>query len=148
MTEGDDKPKTGAKAAQRRRPAGTVRSQARTARQEEISGGEAEEEIISISQDVLQNSMNDINELMTQVRVRPYFRRGKSEGLIVSQIQSNSIFAQLGLANGDIISSVNGKQMSSPEDAFGFYNGLKSGEAVSIEITRRGQKKMLTYDIQ
>lgn len=148
MAEGEDKPKTAAKADQRRRPAGTARRPARARQVEEISGKEAEEETISIGQDVLQNSMNDINELMTQVRVRPYFRRGKSEGLIVSQIQSDSIFAQLGLSNGDIISSVNGKQMSSPEDAFGFYNGLKSGEAVSIEITRRGQKKIITYDIQ
>jgi len=110
--------------------------------------GEIEVETIAISQDVLQDSMNDINELITQVRVRPYFRRGKSEGLIVSQIQADSIFSQLGLINGDIIGSVNGKQMSSPEEAFGFYNSLKSGEEVSIEITRRGQKRMLTYDIQ
>ena len=150
MVEKEDKPKAAAKPGRRRRPAGTAQSRARNtpqAPQEEISG-EPEVETISISQDVLQNSMNDINELMTQVRVRPYFRRGKSEGLIVSQIQADSIFAKLGLSNGDIISSVNGEQMSSPEDAFGFYNGLKSGEEVSIEITRRGQKRMLTYDIQ
>lgn len=147
MAEKEDKPKAAAKPHQRRRPAGNAQRPARTPPQEEISG-EPEVEIISIGQDVLQDSMNDINELMTQVRVRPYFRRGKSEGLIVSQIQANSLFAKLGLANGDIISSVNGEQMSSPEDAFGFYNGLKSGEEVSIEITRRGQKRMLTYDIQ
>jgi general secretion pathway protein C len=84
---------------------------------------------------------------MTQVRVRPYFRRGKPEGLIVSQIQADSIFNKLGLMNGDIIASVNGKQMSSPEEAFQLYNSLKSGAQVSIEITRRGQKKMLTYEI-
>ena len=92
--------------------------------------------------------MNDLNDLMTQVRVRPYFRRGKPEGLIVSQIKSDSVFAKLGLMNGDIIANVNGKQMSSPEEAFQFYNSLKSGKAVSIEITRRGKKKMFTYDIQ
>jgi general secretion pathway protein C len=92
--------------------------------------------------------MNDLNDLMTQVRVRPYFRRGKPEGLIVSQIKSGSVFSKLGLMNGDIIANVNGKQMSSPEEAFQFYNSLKSGKAVSIEITRRGQKKMFTYDIQ
>lgn len=153
MAEKEDKPKDAAKPDQRRRSAGTSQSRGRSAPQapqEEISGEpeEPEAEIISISQDVLQDSMNDINELMTQVRVRPYFRRGKAEGLIVSQIQADSIFAKLGLSNGDIISSVNGEQMSSPEDAFGFYNGLKSGEEVSIEITRRGQKRMLTYDIE
>ena len=154
MVEGDEKekspkPKTAAKADRRRRPGRRTGIPARTSPPEEVrETGAIEEETISISQDVLQNSMNDINDLMTQVRVRPYFRRGKSEGLIVSQIQTGSVFANLGLMNGDIISSVNGKQMSSPEEAFGFYNSLKSGGEVSIEITRRGKKKMLNYDIQ
>ena len=107
-----------------------------------------EEEVIPIHQDELQSSINNLNELLTQVRVRPYFRQGKPEGLIVSQIQGDSIFAKLGLMNGDIIASVNGEQMSTPEEAFQLYNSLKSGTPVNIEITRRGQKKILTYEIQ
>ena len=154
MVEGDEKdksakPKIAATADRRRRPGRQAGRPTRSSPHEEVSEtGAIEEETISISQDVLQNSMNDINELMTQVRVRPYFRRGKPEGLIVSQIRPDSVFANLGLMNGDIISSVNGKEMSSPEEAFGFYNSLKSGGEVSIEITRRGKKKMLNYDIQ
>jgi len=109
---------------------------------------EIEEEVIPVSQDELQSSINNLNELLTQVRVRPYFRQGKPEGLIVSQIQGDSLFSKLGLMNGDIIASVNGQQMSTPEEAFQLYNSLKSGTPVSIEITRRGQKKMLTYEIQ
>ena len=115
---------------------------------QEDTAGEIEEEIIPIRQDELQSSINNLNELLTQVRVRPYFRQGKPEGLIVSQIQGDSIFAKLGLMNGDIIASVNGEQMSSPEEAFQLYNSLKSGTPVNIEITRRGQKKILTYEIQ
>lgn len=147
MVEGKDKPQPAAKVNSRRRPGRQTRRPAQTAPLEE-SSGEIEEVTIPIAKDVLQNSMNDLNDLMTQVRVRPYFRRGKPEGLIVSQIKSGSVFAKLGLMNGDIIANVNGKQMSSPEEAFQFYNSLKSGKAVSIEITRRGQKKMFTYDIQ
>jgi len=151
MVEGDNKPKhaakPAAKAGNRRSPASRSRRQARAEPQEEISE-EIEVVTIPIGQEVLQNSMNDINELMTQVRVRPYFRRGKPEGLIVSQIKSDSVFSKLGLTNGDIISSVNGNLMSSPEEAFQFYSSLKSGEEVNIEITRRGKKKLLTYDFQ
>jgi general secretion pathway protein C len=147
MVEGKDKPQPAAKVNSRRRPGRQTRRPAQTAPLAE-SSGEIEEVTIPIAKDVLQNSMNDLNDLMTQVRVRPYFRRGKPEGLIVSQIKSGSVFAKLGLMNGDIIANVNGKQMSSPEEAFQFYNSLKSGKAVSIEITRRGQKKMFTYDIQ
>jgi general secretion pathway protein C len=148
MVEGKDSPQPpAAKVNSRRRPGRQTRRPAQTAPLEE-SSGEIEEVTIPIAKDVLQSSMNDLNDLMTQVRVRPYFRRGKPEGLIVSQIKSGSVFAKLGLMNGDIIANVNGKQMSSPEEAFQFYNSLKSGKAVSIEITRRGQKKMFTYDIQ
>jgi len=147
MVEGKDKPQPAAKVNSRRSPGRQTRRPAQTAPLEE-SSGEIEEVTIPIAKDVLQSSMNDLNDLMTQVRVRPYFRRGKPEGLIVSQIKSGSVFSKLGLMNGDIIANVNGKQMSSPEEAFQFYNSLKSGKAVSIEITRRGKKKMFTYDIQ
>ena len=128
-----------------RRPVGRLSSRGPVA---ELESGEPETETIPLSQEDLQSSMNNLSDLMTQVRVRPYFRRGKPEGIIVSQIQADSIFSQLGLMNGDIIASVNGRQMSTPEEAFQFYSSLKSGENVSIEITRRGQKKVLTYDIQ
>ena len=147
MVEGDEEPQTAAKSDRRTRPGGLARSRARTVPREE-SAVEAEMENIAIGQAELQDSMNDLNEMLTQVRVRPYFRRGKSEGLIVSQIKPDSVFAKLGLVNGDIISSVNGREISNPDEAFQFYNNLKSGGEVSIEITRRGQKRMLSYDIQ
>ena len=40
------------------------------------------------------------------------------------------------------------RALSSPDEAIQLYNSLKSGSQVSIEITRRGKKRMLTYDIQ
>jgi general secretion pathway protein C len=106
------------------------------------------EEIIPLDHGDLKKSMENINELMTQVRVRPYFRRGKPEGLIVSQIQPDSVFSELGLMNGDILVNVNGKQITSPDEAFQLYNSLSSGSEVSIEITRRGQNKTFTYKIK
>ena len=155
MVEGDDKPRPSARAGRgdRRASRATDRTRAMpepgaSIEEREDDSAEIEEEVIPIAQDVLQSSMNNLNELLTQVRIRPYFRQGKPEGLIVSQIQANSIFAKLGLMNGDIIASVNGKQMSTPEEAFQLYNSLNSGAQVSIEITRRGQKKMLTYEIK
>lgn len=116
--------------------------------QAEVPTGEVEVENIQLEQQEVQNAMNDLNGLMTQVRVRPYFRAGRPEGLIVSQIQPDSIFSKMGFMNGDIIATVNGKQMSTPEEAFQLYNSLQSGSEVNIEITRRGQKRMLSYQIQ
>jgi len=155
MVEGDDKPHPSARADRRNRSPGRAIDRARSLpepgnaiEEQEEASAEIQNEVIPIAQDVLQSSMNNLNELLTQVRIRPYFRQGKPEGLIVSQIQADSIFAKLGLMNGDIIASVNGKQMSTPEEAFQLYNSLNSGAEVSIEITRRGQKRMLTYEIE
>ncbi len=155
MVEGDDKPEAASPTVDSRRT--SVRQRRRSPQiapgnEPDIAieepGVAAEEITIPVEKDVLEDSLDNLNDLMTQVRVRPYFRRGKPEGLIVSQIQSGSVFAKLGLMNGDIIANVNGRPMSTPEEAFQFYNSLKSGENVNIEITRRGQKKMFTYDIQ
>ena len=147
MVEGESKPQSAPRTGSSARTPGRSGRLSRTA----ALGGEAgtiETETIPLARDELDSSMNNLNDLMTQVRVRPYFRRGKPEGIIVSQIKADSIFSKLGLMNGDIIASVNGRQMSTPEEAFEFYSSLKSGENVSIEITRRGRKKVLSYDIQ
>ena len=160
MVEGNDKPQPPSAAVDRRsrqsnrgaRDRASLEAEEETGEPAQGGGSteseEIEEEIIPIAQNELQGSINDLNQLMTQVRIRPYFRGGKPEGLIVSQIQNDSIFAKLGLLNGDIIASVNGKQMSSPEEAFQLYNSLNTGSQVTVEVTRRGQKKMFTYDIQ
>ena len=147
MVEDEETSDNSAKAEQSSGPIRRSRNVSRDAPQEEAPG-EVEMETVAIEQETLKNSMNDLNSLMTQVRVRPYFRQGRPEGLIVSQIQPDSIFEKMGFMNGDIIASVNGKLMSTPEEAFQLYNSLQSGEDVSIEITRRGQKRMLTYQIQ
>ena len=139
----DNKPGAHKKTARR-----DIRSRpSRQADKEKIEE-KVDEEIISLDHDDLKKSMENITDLMTQVRVRPYFRRGKPQGLIVSQIKPDSVFASLGLMNGDILVNVNGKQIASPEEALTLYNNLKSGSEVSIEITRRGQKKMFTYQIK
>ena len=148
MVEGEDTEDSSAIRKQSPEPTRTrSRNVSRQAPPEKMPE-EIEVETVTIEQEVLQNSMSDLNSLMTQVRIRPYFRQGRPEGLIVSQIQPDSIFQKMGFRNGDIIASVNGKQMSTPEEAFELYKGLQSGAEISIDITRRGQKRTLTYQIQ
>ncbi len=96
----------------------------------------------------INKSLEDVNALMSQVRVRPYFRNGKASGLIVSQIKSGSIFAELGLTNGDIIQGINGRDIRNTDDVINFYQSLKSSPTVDIQLTRKGQQKNITYNIR
>jgi len=58
---------------------------------------------------------------MKQVRIRPHFKNGQSDGLTLSGIRSDSIFGEMGFRNGDIIVGVDGKDIESVDDALSLY---------------------------
>ena len=100
---------------------------------------------ITVRRSDVQESLNDINKLLTQVRVRPHFRDGKPDGLSISRINPGSIFSKLGLRNGDIVQGMNDSSIKSPDDILALYEKLKSGSQVQLEIDRNGQRKTLDY---
>jgi general secretion pathway protein C len=100
---------------------------------------------ITVSRKDIQSSLKDINELMSQVRIRPHFKEGKSDGLSVSRIKGGSIFSKLGLRNGDIVQKINDEPINSPDEVLALYEKLKSGSRVSLEVTRRGEPKTMDY---
>jgi general secretion pathway protein C len=90
-------------------------------------------------------SLENITELLSQVRVRPHYKDGKADGLMISQVRPNTIFTRLGLRNGDIIQNIDGEEIEDPDDILDFYEELKSGSSVSLGIQRRGRKKVVNY---
>lgn len=102
----------------------------------------------SLSRQTISDAMDDINGLMEQARIRPHFRNGKPDGLTISRIQRDSIFSQLGLRSGDIITGVDGQAIESVDDALKFYNQLKTSSNVNLQIRRRGMPKLIEYTIE
>ena len=102
---------------------------------------------LRIDRNEIDSALNNINQLMQQVRVRPHFKNGKPNGLILTHIRNNSIFNELGLKSGDIVKGVNGEEIESVDDALKFYNNLKSSSSVQLQIERRGQEKSINYQI-
>lgn len=100
---------------------------------------------ITLNRKELQNSLKDISKLLSQVRIRPHFKDGKSDGLSVSRIRSGSVFSKLGLKNGDIVRNINGNTINSPDDVLELYEKLKSGSHVSVDVTRKGELKNMNY---
>ena len=100
---------------------------------------------ITVNRKDIQNSLKDINKLMSEVRIRPHFKDGQSDGLSVSRIKGGSIFSKLGLRNGDIVQKINGEPINSPDEVLALYEKLKSGSRVSLEVTRKGEPKTMNY---
>lgn len=103
------------------------------------------EDIITVGRTDVQESLKNINQLLTQARIRPHLKDGKPDGFALSYIKENSFFTKLGLRRGDIVKSINGKPINTPEDAFAFYKALESGDPLSMEINRGGQPKTINY---
>lgn len=100
---------------------------------------------IDVDRSEMESSLENINDLLSKVRIRPHFSNGKPNGLSVVHVEEGSIFSSLGLERGDIVKGVNGKNISGPDDLIELYNNLKEGSNVSLEMLRNGESKTLTY---
>ena len=103
---------------------------------------------ILLSRDQIDDAVQNINELMRQIKIRPHFLDGKPDGLAVAGIQPNSIFREMGLQNGDIITGVNGKKIESVDDALTLYQNIKAGDMVTVQLKRRGAAEVISYQIR
>lgn len=91
---------------------------------------------------------SNMASLMTQIRVVPNFTDGQPDGFKVFAIRPGSLFARIGLQNGDVIKRVNGLEIQGPEQAFAAYQQLSSDTNIKLDIVRRAENKTLTYEIR
>ncbi|MCB9567194.1 MAG: hypothetical protein H6710_08305 [Myxococcales bacterium] len=83
--------------------------------------------------------------LAKQARVVPSVVDGETRGFKFYGIRSGSLPKLLGLKNGDMITSVNGKDLKSMDDAMALYTKLRNAPNLSVTIDRKGSQ--ITKDI-
>jgi general secretion pathway protein C len=103
---------------------------------------------ITLRRGQVEQAMQDVTQLMSQVNIRPHFYRGQPDGLMLSRIRPNSLFMRMGLRNGDIITGVNGRSIESVDDAMAFYENLRSSENVTLDLKRGGRERQIEYSIR
>jgi general secretion pathway protein C len=79
-----------------------------------------------------------LEPIVPEVRFVPAFRDGVAIGFKVFSIRPDSIYATVGLKNGDVIRLINGNDLSSPENALEIYAKLKSAARLDIVVDRAG----------
>jgi len=100
---------------------------------------------ITVSKTDIDKAFKNMSQMLTQVRIRPYFSEGKPDGFLVSRIKQGSIFQKMGLKNGDVIQGVNDSPIGSADDMLGLYKELQSGSEITLNIKRRGKQETLKY---
>lgn len=92
---------------------------------------------------VLQNQ----GEIMRSARIVPHEENGQVVGVKLYGIRRNSLLGKLGLQNGDLLRTINGFDMASPDSALEAYARLRSANNLSVAVTRRGKPMAVEYDI-
>jgi general secretion pathway protein C len=72
-------------------------------------------------------------------RVVPSMTNGKPDGFKLYAIAPGSLFARIGLENGDTLHSANGFELTSADKALEVYSKLRSATSVELEVVRRGK---------
>jgi len=102
----------------------------------------------AIDQSEVDHAKENLNTLLTQIRVVPNFTDGEADGFKVFAIRPGSIFSRIGLQNQDVLKRVNGIEVTSAEQAFEVYQQLSQETSIQLDIIRRNQPKTLNYEIQ
>jgi len=100
-----------------------------------------------IDRKVLDSTLSNLNTIATQARIVPSFKNGVANGFKLFSIQPGSLYASIGVENGDVIQRVNGYEINSPEKALELYQRLRESQHVTIELERGGQVIRKEYNI-
>ncbi len=103
---------------------------------------------IRLERNEIESSLTDLNQLMQQARVRPYLEGKEAAGFVVSNIKPGSIFARMGLRNGDIIKGINEEAITGPDQAINLYESLVEGGEIALAIKRGRRVQELHYEIE
>jgi general secretion pathway protein C len=101
-----------------------------------------------IQRATLESVLGNMSLLSRSARIVPEIRDGKAAGFRLYSVRPDGPFAKIGMQNGDVISSINGLEITSPEKALEVYAKLKSASHLSLGLERNGQRITKDYSIR
>ncbi len=82
------------------------------------------------------------------VRVRPAMKGGQVRGLKLYAIRGSSVWAKLGVENGDVVRAVNGVPLRGLDTALALYGKLRTSANVSVDLERGGNAVSIDYRVR
>jgi general secretion pathway protein C len=96
----------------------------------------------------LEGAVDNMSGLMTQLRAVAEVHDGRPAGFRLFQIRDDSLFARLGLRDGDVVQRVNGAAVGEPAALLGFLQRLRNEPRVALDIVRGDAPRTLVYDLR
>jgi general secretion pathway protein C len=87
-------------------------------------------------------------DLMRNFRIVPFQQDGKVLGLRLFGIRPDNILGMLGLEEGDRLQTINGFELSNPENAMQAFARLRTADHLVVQVNRRGQDTNLDFNVK
>lgn len=100
-----------------------------------------------INRNYLNSYTTDMEKIWKNIAISEVKNANKTEGFKIEKITKDSVFAKIGLKEGDIIKSINNTPLSSPAEAFKVYNNIGNIKYLNIEISRNNEIMEMSYEI-
>jgi general secretion pathway protein C len=101
-----------------------------------------------VSRAEVQQTMENPMEFFTQMRAMPHIVNGKTDGFSISQVAPGSVFQQLGLQDGDLLTSIDGQPVTNPMQAMGLIQAVKTASAIDLTVNRGGTPTSVHLDLR
>jgi general secretion pathway protein C len=102
-----------------------------------------------VQRDDVQEAMRNPAELFSQARILPKYENGAMTGVQINSIQPGSLFEQIGIQDGDVITEVNGIVVSSPQDSSALIQELTEANQFTVQVrSSDGQARTLNYVVE
>ncbi|MFT5356357.1 MAG: general secretion pathway protein C [Polyangiales bacterium] len=102
----------------------------------------------NIQRSLVDSVLENQQALLSAARIIPHEENGRTVGVKMYGIRRNSLLGRLGVQNGDMLRTINGYDMSSPDSALEAYTRLRTADHLTLNVVRRGQPTTLDYNIQ
>jgi len=93
-------------------------------------------------------ALENLPQLLTKARVVPNFTDGKPDGFKIFSIVPDSLYAKIGLQNGDVLQQINGVEIKNPENFMRVFQQLKDEPNIAIDLVRNNQRESFAYEIR
>lgn len=101
-----------------------------------------------IDRQVVQKVLANPAAVARGARIVPSIKNGKPNGFKLYAIRPSSVYAKVGLMNGDTIHAINGFELTTADKALEVYTKVRSASNITVNATRRGKPVTLKYSIE
>lgn len=90
---------------------------------------------------------HELSKVLMQAAAVPYFQNGSLEGFKLVDIDAGSIYDQVGLKDGDVVTEINGQRLTDVGRAIKILQSMRDETNAEIKILRGGSEASIEINV-